>query len=397
MSGDAPPSSFDGQLLKDELFWRDHAAWLKERGYQLRPRYQPDWKPSWVGKKSRSRFEFEDGNKAKETDHLMDALRLSDGVMVMMKKLKASNSQELEMNQRFYSGLLPVDDLHNHCVPIYEILRLPDDENVYLIVMPFLRPWWPTLYNIPFSTVGEGVAFVRQIFEGVQLFHRNHIAHNDIKFDNVMVDATPLYRRPLHPTVRDRTYDWKKAGSPRSMTRHPVKYYFIDFDLCRQYDPQAGQARENPGYGGDKSVPEFAAHPDQPCDPFAVDVYRLGNLIRRFLMTTQRTDEDLRRAQTNPSLNFMADLITDMTQDDPTKRPTIDVVVSRFDEIVNGLNSSQLRSAFWPGFQNPWENTLVRVLWNTPRRFVSRMINLLGRYPAIPPTPGPPKGGRKSR
>ncbi|KAJ7713703.1 hypothetical protein B0H16DRAFT_1435819 [Mycena metata] len=30
-----------------ELFWRDYQPWLLERGYRLRPRYQPDWIPSW--------------------------------------------------------------------------------------------------------------------------------------------------------------------------------------------------------------------------------------------------------------------------------------------------------------------------------------------------------------
>lgn len=39
----------EGRLLETELFWRDHQPWLKERGYVLRPRYQPDWVASWLG------------------------------------------------------------------------------------------------------------------------------------------------------------------------------------------------------------------------------------------------------------------------------------------------------------------------------------------------------------
>lgn len=34
-------------LFPDELFWRDHQVWLEEKGYMLRPRYRPDWVPSW--------------------------------------------------------------------------------------------------------------------------------------------------------------------------------------------------------------------------------------------------------------------------------------------------------------------------------------------------------------
>ena len=40
-------SVLDTGLMPDEFFWRDHQPWLQERGYMLRPRYMPDWKPSW--------------------------------------------------------------------------------------------------------------------------------------------------------------------------------------------------------------------------------------------------------------------------------------------------------------------------------------------------------------
>lgn len=32
-----------------EQFWRDRYHALSARGYQLRPRYCPDWQPSWIG------------------------------------------------------------------------------------------------------------------------------------------------------------------------------------------------------------------------------------------------------------------------------------------------------------------------------------------------------------
>lgn len=37
------------KLLPVEVFWRDHQPWLQERGYILRPRFQPNWTPSWKG------------------------------------------------------------------------------------------------------------------------------------------------------------------------------------------------------------------------------------------------------------------------------------------------------------------------------------------------------------
>ena len=36
-----------GALLDNELWWRDHYQVLENRGYRLRPRYRPDWVPSW--------------------------------------------------------------------------------------------------------------------------------------------------------------------------------------------------------------------------------------------------------------------------------------------------------------------------------------------------------------
>ena len=34
-------------LYSSEIFWRDRYDWLIQSGYKLRPRYHPDWAPSW--------------------------------------------------------------------------------------------------------------------------------------------------------------------------------------------------------------------------------------------------------------------------------------------------------------------------------------------------------------
>ena len=59
---------FDPTKLKHgEVFWRDHYKWLEASGYRLRPRYKPDWKPSWVdrksGKETKAWFLCEDGQR----------------------------------------------------------------------------------------------------------------------------------------------------------------------------------------------------------------------------------------------------------------------------------------------------------------------------------------------
>lgn len=85
---------------------------------------------------------------------------MSDGAMVGLKRVSTKDHPyEVEISQMFSVEPL-ASDPHNHCVPIYEVLQVPDDDTV-LLVMPFLR----TYNNPPFETVGEVVEFLRQMFE----------------------------------------------------------------------------------------------------------------------------------------------------------------------------------------------------------------------------------------
>ena len=45
--GDTPTVKSRSQLSEPELWWSRHYTWLKDNGYILRPRYAPDWTPSW--------------------------------------------------------------------------------------------------------------------------------------------------------------------------------------------------------------------------------------------------------------------------------------------------------------------------------------------------------------
>lgn len=47
-------------LARLEVWWRDRAVFLESRGYRLRPRFLPDWKPSWAGR-DLNPFSCEDG------------------------------------------------------------------------------------------------------------------------------------------------------------------------------------------------------------------------------------------------------------------------------------------------------------------------------------------------
>ena len=57
---DRPLWTAGQRLLTFEEYWRDHQPWLKERGYQLRARYQAGWVASW-STTGGPRFHREDG------------------------------------------------------------------------------------------------------------------------------------------------------------------------------------------------------------------------------------------------------------------------------------------------------------------------------------------------
>ena len=63
-------------------------------------------------------------------------------------------------------------------------------------------------------------------------------------------------------------------------TRKPVKHYLVDFGLSKVYKPEDAPHLEVGGWGGDRTVPETRKGGDALYDPFAMDVYCIGNVIR---------------------------------------------------------------------------------------------------------------------
>ena len=92
---------------------------------------------------------------------VLDAIRNSDGESVTLKRINRNiHPFEVEI-----ATMLSAEPLRshpsNHCVPILEVLDVPNQEGLQIIVMPLLRA-----FNDPaFVTVGESVEFFRQLFE----------------------------------------------------------------------------------------------------------------------------------------------------------------------------------------------------------------------------------------
>ncbi|KAI0073864.1 hypothetical protein K474DRAFT_1686011 [Panus rudis PR-1116 ss-1] len=313
------------ELLASEIFWRDHQEWLSQKGYMLRPRYRPGWTPSWKGKDKYYR-RYEDAQTIL-VPHILDAVRKSDGELVVLKCVQQSVHPFERQISLFFSTEPYSSHPHNHCVPIYDVLDVPDEDGKFILVMPLLRA-----YSDPrLKSVGEAVEFFRQIFEGLQFMHQCHVAHRDCMDLNILQDPRPTFPKMYHPRVTRMTYDFRRLVTYHTRTARPTKYFFIDFGLSRRYNPKDGPPLEPPIRGGDKTVPEFKDSV-APVNPFPTDIYYLGNLIR----------EDFLQVKTG--VEFMEPLVNDMVQDDPSKRPTIDEVVQRFNSIQNSLPWWKLRS-----------------------------------------------------
>jgi hypothetical protein len=90
---------------------------------------------------------------------LMDATRIVDGKRVMLRKV---SQNELEISVFFkHSHETITNDPRNHCIPIFDVLEVPYEDETAIIVMPFLRPF----YTPRFETRGEVLEFFRQILE----------------------------------------------------------------------------------------------------------------------------------------------------------------------------------------------------------------------------------------
>jgi hypothetical protein len=176
-----------------------------------------------------------------------------------------------------------------------------------------------------------------------------------------MMDASDMYPDGFHPVAQDKTRDFSRVAKYYTRTHKPPKYYFVDSGISRRYDPANRPPLEGPIIGGDKSVPEFQGKKAlEDSDPFQTDVYYIGNLVRRdFLMVSlvvllPRLKESLIAMSFKQGFDtfrkpkhgfeFMEPLVADMCDDDPAKRPKMDEVVTRFDEIIRNLSNWKLRS-----------------------------------------------------
>lgn len=101
---------------------------------------------------------------------------------------------------------------------------------------------------------------------------------------NILMDSRKMWPEPYHimaPSM-NKTFT-APVKKPFTRTARPPRYHIIDFGLSRRYSPDDPHPTEIAPEGGDRTVPEFQ-NGFSPHDPFAVDIYCVGNVIQECIL-----------------------------------------------------------------------------------------------------------------
>ncbi|KAL5513740.1 hypothetical protein ACEPAH_4140 [Sanghuangporus vaninii] len=307
------------ELTDDEIWWRERHSLFESRGYRLRERLQPGWTPSWVSN-PRLRPEDCEDSVSGIYSQITYAVRESDGSYVIIKKVKKGSREKA-----IALFLSSVDDPRNHCVPITDSFADNLDERIEFLVMPVLRQF----DNPPFRAVNEVIDFLKQTLEGIAFMHSKNVAHRDCSDLNIMLDGTSMYPDGFHPVRNSRSRGWTTLAKFRSRSdSRGVKYFFTDFGLSTQFD-DADVLRLVTGCVCQVDVPELSDM--VPYDPFAVDIYLLGDVYKRNFIEKYL------------NVQFLTPLVESMTRKDPSERPKADDALKQLDDIISQCSKSSLR------------------------------------------------------
>lgn len=96
-----------------------------------------------------------------------------------------------------------------------------------------------------------------------------------------------LFPDGWHPRNLEKNREYT-GPSKQSYTRtqKPPRYLWIDFGLSAHFKDPAKPPHYVAAHGTDKTAPEFQRPMDNPSayDPFATDIYYLGNLVRSYFL-----------------------------------------------------------------------------------------------------------------
>ncbi len=137
----------------------------------------------------------------------MDA-KCADGSTVILKRVRISeHPMEVEITQYLSS----IADKKNHSPQLKDVLIVPDDDELRILVFPLLRR-----FDDPeFDTIGEAVDFFRQLFEvwkpssilkSVEKLVMFLRVHNSFTISTLHIGMFTSARYLLNLTIRQRSW-----------------------------------------------------------------------------------------------------------------------------------------------------------------------------------------------
>lgn len=104
-----------------------------------------------------------------------------------------------------------------------------------------------------------------------------------------MMTSRGMYPDGFHPQYQNSSRDLSSDARHFTRTQRPPRYYFIDFGISVRFNAEDPRLAL-PIKGADQTVPEHQIDGDvDPQNPFATDIYYLGNLIREEFLDVRRS------------------------------------------------------------------------------------------------------------
>src|SRR5579863_7166255 len=93
------------------------------------------------------------------------------------------------------------------------------------------------------------------------------------------MDGTRMFPRGFHPVHDIFLHDIMTPAPTIPRLDVGVKYYFVDYGISSYFPPGTQRQLVDGKLGRDQDVPELSN--DVPYDPFKVDIFTIGNVLRR--------------------------------------------------------------------------------------------------------------------
>ncbi|KAJ7290347.1 hypothetical protein C8J57DRAFT_1164596 [Mycena rebaudengoi] len=326
-------------LFCREKFWAESYEFILSRGYRLRPRYHPEWVPSWGSKRHVIWHRCEDF-LINFNGNALDALCIKDNQKVVLKRV---NGKELEIFRHLGAFR---SDARNHTIPLLDVIPFPGTEWTF-VVMPYCR----SFNSPPFHCRGEFVDAMTQYIEGLQFMHEHNVVHLPVQcLWNMVVEESRLIPKgshwcepESHSGFVEPFFSWKDRCS-----LHPaVQYYYIDFGLSKHFPGGKESAQLTSTLRTFPMIPELSL--TVPYNPFYVDVFQLGLAMSRII-------------DTYPALEDFRIVAASMTVDDPHARATLDDALKQLNCVYNQISPSLRRKRMWEKGITRWKK-VTRILF----------------------------------